>query len=368
MEPRVADRVKETTVTSGVGPLALDGASVGFQSFATGVGVGQNGYYSIVHRTLPQWEVGIGRTISAAQLNRVTVLASSNAGALVDFSAGTKDVFSTVPAMLFDQQPLRVGAGRLGFVDTTHVKLIPFNGNKLPVKDAVFGWRMRDIPAAGILSAACNAAANFVGGVANQILTNGTYDVFVFDNAGALTFDFRLTPGGVHSADATTGIEVLTGANGDLRTFVGKVGIDPGGLYQDNLARRFVRSYYNRVPMQLYRFIGADRVTSSAVLIEINSADRVDGIAFADELMTFTYLAAGKASAALPGRLMNALFQDGAQVSQNPLVSCTNHANMGFSTQFLPQEGYHEWHVCHGVIDGGTGTWLNPHEFTGRIG
>ena len=92
------DRVKETSTTSSTGTFTLAGASTGFQSFAA-VGNGNTTYYAIVSQTLTEWEVGIGTyTLSGTTLSRDTVLASSNAGSLVNFSAGTKDVFVTYPS------------------------------------------------------------------------------------------------------------------------------------------------------------------------------------------------------------------------------------------------------------------------------
>lgn len=92
----IADRVKETTTTTGTGTITLAGAASGFQSFAA-IGNGNTTYYTIAGGT--QWEVGIGTyTAAGTTLARTTVLASSNSGSLVNFSAGTKDVFVTYPA------------------------------------------------------------------------------------------------------------------------------------------------------------------------------------------------------------------------------------------------------------------------------
>ena len=92
------DRVKETTVTTGTGTVTLAGASTGFQSFSA-VGNGNVTYYTIAGQGTSEWEVGIGTyTSSGTTLSRTTVLASSNSGSLVNFSAGTKDVFVTYPA------------------------------------------------------------------------------------------------------------------------------------------------------------------------------------------------------------------------------------------------------------------------------
>ena len=94
----LADRVKETTTVTGTGPATLLGAATGFQSFAV-VGNNNTTYYTIAGQTGSEWEVGIGTyTSSGTTLTRTTILASSNSGSAVNFSAGTKDVFVTYPA------------------------------------------------------------------------------------------------------------------------------------------------------------------------------------------------------------------------------------------------------------------------------
>jgi hypothetical protein len=94
----LADRVKETTTTTGTGTVTLLGASTGYQSFSA-IGNGNTTYYTIASQTLSEWEVGIGTyTSSGTTLSRDTVLASSNSGSAVNFSAGTKDVFVTYPS------------------------------------------------------------------------------------------------------------------------------------------------------------------------------------------------------------------------------------------------------------------------------
>lgn len=90
------DRVRETTITTGTGTLTLAGAVTGFQSFSV-IGNGNTTYYAITDGT--NWEVGIGTyTASGTTLSRDTVIASSNSGNKVSWSAGSKDVFVTLPA------------------------------------------------------------------------------------------------------------------------------------------------------------------------------------------------------------------------------------------------------------------------------
>ena len=93
----IADRVRETSTSTGTSTFVLAGAVVGYQSFFSAIGNANTTYYTISNQGTSEWEVGIG-TISTGSLTRTTVLASSNAGSLVNFSAGTKDVFGTYPA------------------------------------------------------------------------------------------------------------------------------------------------------------------------------------------------------------------------------------------------------------------------------
>ena len=95
----VYDRVLETSTTTGTGTVTLAGAVSGYQAFSV-IGNGNNTYYAIVNRTGTEWETGVGTyTSSGTTLSRDTVISSSNSNSLVNFSAGTKDVFCSVPAI-----------------------------------------------------------------------------------------------------------------------------------------------------------------------------------------------------------------------------------------------------------------------------
>ena len=96
MALEIADRVKETTTTTSTGTYTLAGAVDGFQSFAA-VGDGNTTYYACTDGT--DYEVGVGSyTASGTTLSRVTILESSNSDAAVNWGAGTKEIFVTVPA------------------------------------------------------------------------------------------------------------------------------------------------------------------------------------------------------------------------------------------------------------------------------
>lgn len=94
----LADRVQETSTTSGTGTITLLGAVTGFQSFAA-IGNGNTTYYTIYEQGTSNWEVGIGTyTSSGTTLARNTVIASSNSGSLVNFGTALKNVFVDMPS------------------------------------------------------------------------------------------------------------------------------------------------------------------------------------------------------------------------------------------------------------------------------
>ena len=94
------DRVKETTTTTGTGTINLGGAATGFETFVAGIGNSNVTYYCIAGQGTAEFEVGIGTVTDASPdtLSRTTILSSSNSDSAVNFSAGTKDVFCTLPA------------------------------------------------------------------------------------------------------------------------------------------------------------------------------------------------------------------------------------------------------------------------------
>ena len=93
------DRVKETTTTTGTGTFTLAGAVTGFETFGTGVGNSNTTYYAVTLPGSAEFEVGLGTLSSdSSTIARTTVISSSNSDNAVNFSAGTKTIFCTLPA------------------------------------------------------------------------------------------------------------------------------------------------------------------------------------------------------------------------------------------------------------------------------
>lgn len=116
-----ADRVRDTTTTTGTGAFTVSGsAPSGYNTFSNVASTSDTFYYAIQHQAASEWEVGLGTYSSANTISRTTVYSSSNSGSAVNFSAGTKDIFITLAASRTVQ---RDNAGNItGLVVGTNVQ------------------------------------------------------------------------------------------------------------------------------------------------------------------------------------------------------------------------------------------------------
>jgi hypothetical protein len=116
-----ADRIKETSTTTGTGSVTLDGAVSGFRAFDVVMDTNDTCYYCIVDGT--SWEVGFGTFTSPGTLARTTILSSST-GSILSLAVGTKEVFLTVPGTGFAYQDDTNGkAYRIGFTNGSIVAI-----------------------------------------------------------------------------------------------------------------------------------------------------------------------------------------------------------------------------------------------------
>jgi len=159
---QIADRVKETSTTSGTGTLTLAGASDGCQAFSV-LGDGARTQYSIVDTTNNTWETGIGTyTSSGTTLSRDFVFESSNSNNLVNFTSDEKNVFVTMPAER---------AGVLSAVDIASASGT-ITGSQAVIPETTGGFTLGSV---------------FVGKSGTTI--SGSGNVNIFDNAVYLIAD-----------------------------------------------------------------------------------------------------------------------------------------------------------------------------------
>ena len=117
----INDRVKVNSTATGnsQSTFAINNSVLtGFETFASGIGVGNTTYYCIFNQGTNEFEIGLGTLNSTTNLQRTTIISSSNSDNVVDFQSGTKDVFCTLPAskaVYLDSTGTPVGAASNGF-------------------------------------------------------------------------------------------------------------------------------------------------------------------------------------------------------------------------------------------------------------
>jgi hypothetical protein len=99
-----ADRVRETTVTSGTGSVSLAGAVALYQSFASAFTSGQEVAYALFDPAVG-WEVGIGTFTTGSISRDVVTDGTGGPGVHISLSGGTTQVFNTAPAVFFQTMP-----------------------------------------------------------------------------------------------------------------------------------------------------------------------------------------------------------------------------------------------------------------------
>lgn len=190
------DRVTDASTTVGTGTLTLTGAApTGFRSFAAaGFTTGATVRYSITSADLTQWEVGQGVwTSSGSTLTRTTVYASSNANALVSFSAGTKSVSCVnTAADVSRQNTCQVQMATLSNTTTAGFQKVPFNSIMFDTGEIWDAVNNRFNPKkAGVYAVSANIRMSAAGGVsAGAVYKNGAFYAAIGHDTADIGFGF----------------------------------------------------------------------------------------------------------------------------------------------------------------------------------
>ena len=186
--PVPAYRAKQSTDTAGTGTIVLNAAGTNARSFAAAYGVSSRRVmYAISWAS--GFEIGYGDFDGGTpgSLTRATVLASSNAGALVTLPAGTKDVFA-----VFDPGAREVlaisGTTTLALADLGNAVLFTgasaSNLNLPAIATAPLGsgWMVRNAGTAALTIDP--SGAETINGAATLVLQAGQA-AFIFDGGAA---------------------------------------------------------------------------------------------------------------------------------------------------------------------------------------
>jgi len=225
----INNRVRELTSTTGTGAVTLGGAVGGFQTFAAGIGNSNTTYYAISINSENEWEVGLGTLNGdSSTLTRTTVLESSNSDSAVDFSAGSKEVFCTLPsekAIYLDGSDAQVG-GFSSLVDDTSPQL----GGDLDVNGQdIVSTSNADIDIIPNGTGDVNLGADTVQVGDNNadatITTQGTGDLTLNTNNGSSSGNITVADGAagtISITPSTTGVVAIEGSMNPSVSSTGK--------------------------------------------------------------------------------------------------------------------------------------------------
>ena len=217
----VADRVKETTTSTGTGAITLGGAEPNFRTFSSVLSDADTTYYAIIDDNNLAFEVGLGTYASSGNtITRTTVLSSSNSNNAVNFSAGTKDVFINYPA---GKSAYLDGSGQLVIGGTA----VTSTAAELNILDGVTSTTAElnylDITTLGLTEASKAVTADANGVVS---FDNGTIDEHTTITSSSNAATINLRDGNVFEHDLTENVTYTfsnPAAAGRASSFVLKV-------------------------------------------------------------------------------------------------------------------------------------------------
>lgn len=190
-------------------------------------------------------------------------LTMNTARVLGRLTAGVGAVEELTQAQLRTLISLVHGQCRLA-LDGSNLRLSPYNGNQLLINGTP-----QSVPAAGVALAPTSLAAST------------TYFIYAYMVGATMTLEASTTG---HSTDATTGVEIKTGDA--TRTLVGMARTTAGVAWVDSVTDRLVLSWFNRSSKDMLLSITAG-TTTSATFVEINTANRLNFLTWADEAVKF---------------------------------------------------------------------------------
>lgn len=204
--PKIADRVKETSTSTGTGTINLGGAATGYRAFSSAFVTTDVVYYCIDDGV--NWEVGYGTLTTGTPWTLSRTLLASSTGSLIDFGVGAKSVFCTAPASDLDIQSATakstpVDADILGIIDSAAsnlLKKLTWADLKATLKtylDTLY------ITAGGALGTPSSGVATNLTGTAAG-LTAGAVAVGGVTGLGTGVATFLATPSSANLAAALT--------------------------------------------------------------------------------------------------------------------------------------------------------------------
>jgi hypothetical protein len=241
-------------------------------------------------------------------------------------------------ALKADKASIGSGQCKLVYVDATHVKLIPFNGNQIKIAGALYS-----IPAAGIT-------------ISNSgLVASNLFYIYATIISGALALYASPTGHATSTTAGNVGVETFSG--NDAYTLVGMVYTNASAQFVDSPTNRQVRSWFNDFGVGVSSFQnGSSTTTTVGGYVELTTALRVTVLLWASEISNSILTAAMSNSG--PSATYMVIIVNGGAVGQYAVVTTT--ALVGGTAQFNgsgpPSDQLVTWSIG-GQVGAGTGNY-----------
>lgn len=196
----IADRVAETSTTTGTGAFTLAAAITGFRRFSAVCSTNDTCYYAIFAvdangNPSGDWECGLGTYSSSNTLTRTTPQASTNSNNAVNFGSGTKYVFLDATAAQLATFAAKAGASQTGEQISGFIAA-PANKDYrigLDMKHAGTITEVTTRSASGTCTATWKINTTALGGTANSVSSSEQTQSHASSNAFSAGDDIVLT-------------------------------------------------------------------------------------------------------------------------------------------------------------------------------
>ncbi|QAZ46754.1 hypothetical protein [Mesorhizobium sp. Pch-S] len=208
----------------------------------------------------------------------------------------------------------------------------------------------------------CTVPSGGVSLAATGLTPSTLYYIYATQSGGVVNALVASTTGHVTGLN---GVEVMSGDA--TRTLVGMARPVTGPAWVDSLGQRFVRSWFNRPKSKRgAATYSADRSTTSATFVELNTEIRNEFLIWADEAVTTMFSGWGRTSGVGSGILVIGLDgsstitgRTGTALSTSAPLSCSGIRDLS--------EGYHYASIFAEISAGGTFTVFGTGDAVGAL-
>jgi hypothetical protein len=162
------------------------------------------------------------------------------------------------------------------YVSATSIKMMPHNGLGVKINGIIYPFSSGGVSAA-------NTNIHIDGTAGQNLAASTLYYVYVYVSGGNLVLDFSTTGYATDTAAGNAGTVIKSGDA--TRSLIGMVYTNGSSQFADSATYRGVRSWFNDFGIAANSGLAANKTTTSATFVKMDSTTDVTFLAWANELI-----------------------------------------------------------------------------------